>query len=56
MVTIDFDELVHQTDDAYKLAIDDRFVWLPKSVCQDLDEDDGTVEIPESMAIEKDLI
>ena len=55
-VTVDFDELVHQTDDAYKLRIGDETVWLPKAVCRDLDEEDGTVEVLEKFAIEKELV
>ena len=55
-VTVDFDELVHQTDDAYKLQIGSDSVWLPKAVCRDLDEDDGTVEVLERFAIDKGLV
>lgn len=55
-VTIDFDELVHQTDDAYKLLIDGEHVWLPKVVCRDLDEEDGTVEVLEKFAVDKELV
>lgn len=55
-VTIDFDELVHQTDDAYKLRIGQDLVWLPKYACRDLDEEDGTVEVLERVAVEKELV
>ena len=55
-VTINFDELVHQTDDAYKLRIDDDTVWLPKAVCRDFDEEDGTVDVLERFAIDKELV
>lgn len=56
MVTVDFDELVYQTDDAYKLRIDGDEVWLPKACCRDLDEEDGTVEVIEKMAVDKGLV
>lgn len=55
-VTIDFDELVHQTDDAVKLRIGNDVVWLPKAVCRDLDEEDGIVDVLEKFAIEKELV
>lgn len=55
-VTIDFDELVYQTDDAYKLSIDGELVWLPKYACRDLDEEDGTVEVLEKVAVDKELV
>lgn len=55
-VTVEFDELVHQTDDAYKVRVDRDHVWLPKAVCRDLDEDDGTVEVLERFAIDKGLV
>lgn len=55
-VTIDFDELVHQTDEAYKLQIANDVVWLPKAVCSDFDEEDGTVEVLERFAIDKELV
>lgn len=55
-VTIYFDELLHQTDDAYKLLIDREQIWLPKYACRDLDEEDGTVEVLEKVAVEKGLI
>lgn len=55
-VKIDFDELTYQTDDAYKLRIDDQHVWLPKYACRDLDEQDGTVEVLEKVAVDKELV
>lgn len=55
-VTIDFDEVVHETDEAVKLRIGETVVWLPKAVCRDLDEQDGTVEVYESVAIDKGLV
>lgn len=55
-VTIDFDEVVHETDEAVKLRIGEQTVWLPKAVCQDLDEDDGTVDVYENVAVDKGLV
>jgi hypothetical protein len=55
-VTIDFDELTYQTDDACKLLIDGQHVWLPKYACRDLDEEDGTVEVLEKVAVDKGLV
>lgn len=55
-VTVDFDELVHQTDDAFKLRVGSDFVWLPKAVCRNLDEDDGTVDVYERFAIDNGLV
>lgn len=55
-VNVDFDALAYQTDDAYKLRIEDWCVWIPKAVCRDMDEEDGTVDIVESFALDKGLI
>lgn len=55
-VTVDFDELLYQTDDAYKLLIDRETVWLPKYACRNLDEDDGTVDVLENVAVDKELV
>lgn len=56
VTSIDFDELLHQTDDAYKLRIANDVVWLPKAVCSNFDEEDGTVDVYENFAIDKGLV
>ena len=38
-VEVLFDELVHETSDAYKILIDDEEYWIPKSLCV-LDEEE----------------
>jgi len=41
-----FDRLVHQTELAWLLAIDDIKQWVPKSVGAELDEEENTIELP----------
>ncbi len=61
MVEVTYDEVLHGTYEAVKLLIGDREVWLPFSTIkdvdddQDLDWDGGTIEVVESMAVEKEL-
>lgn len=54
-VTIDFDEVVHESDSAWKVRIDDKTVWLPKSQC-DLDEYDNRATMPEWLARKEGLV
>jgi len=55
MEQIDFDELIKETDLSWLLKIDGDQIWFPKSRCE-IDEDDGTIEVPEWLAIEKELV
>lgn len=59
-VEIYFDEILRETeqgdeqDGAYLFAIDDQEVWLPKSQVELVEP--GIMEIPEWLAIEKELV
>jgi len=54
-VEIYFDEITHETDEAYLFRVDeDEEVWLPKSQVEITESD--IVEMPEWLAIEKGLI
>lgn len=55
MVKFDCVELIHETELAWLMLIEDQEVWLPKSQCE-FDEDDGTVLVPEWLAVEKGLV
>ena len=57
-VEIVYDEEVRETVHARLLRIDGRDVWLPKSQIDDVatDGENGTVSIPEWLAIEKELV
>lgn len=54
-VEVDFDEVVHESDSAWKVKIGDKEVWLPKSQC-DLDEYNDVVTMPEWLAKKEGLI
>jgi len=54
LLTIDYDALLHEGEMAWLIEIDGRQVWLPKSECE-LDEDDGTIEVPKWICDEEDL-
>ena len=53
-VEIDFDELVHETPQAYCINIDSVQHWLPKSQSEIVA--DGLIEVEEWLAIEEGLI
>jgi len=53
-VEIDFDELVHETPEAYYIDIDGVGYWLPKSQSEIVA--DGLIEVEEWLAIEERLI
>jgi hypothetical protein len=56
MVEIFFEELEHETVDAWLIVTaDGDKVWLPKSQCE-LDENDSSVEVPEWLAIKEGLV
>ncbi len=46
-------ETLHETDKAILIAVGDEKAWLPKSM---VEFEDGTVTLPEWLAIEKRLI
>ncbi len=47
-------ELRHETDAAFLLDDGDQKVWVPKSLVEN--NDDGTFQMPEWLAFEKNLI
>lgn len=48
-------ELLHETDKAYLFQIEDKEVWLPKSLIE-YDSEDKVVTLPERVAKDKELI
>ena len=49
--------LITQTDDAYCFDVGEyEDAWIPRSVCGEIDEQSGTVEVEEWFAHEKGLI
>jgi len=50
-----FDDILKETDSAWLLDFGYIEVWLPKSQCE-MDEDENTIEVPEWLAIEKELV
>ena len=55
IVEVYFDELVHESSLVWIVKIDEERIILPKSIC-DLDEKDKVVDVPEWLAIEKELV
>jgi len=51
---IQYDELVTETDNAFGLEIDEKLVWLPKSLCM-IDEDEKIIDCSDWLAYEKGL-
>ena len=45
--------LVHETEMAYRVEVDDEEFWVPKSECH---FDDGELDIPEWLAISKGIV
>jgi len=54
VIDIHYDELLHETYNAWLLEIWDEEIWFPKSQC-DLDEENKTITIPEWLAEKKGL-
>lgn len=52
--TIDYDALIHSGEQAWLVEIDGRELWLPMSQCE-IDEEAGTVEVPQWLCDEEDL-
>ena len=60
-VVIEVDRIVHETDSAFLLLIDDEKVWIPKSQVEDPDsyskgDCDLTMNVTEWIAKEKELV
>ncbi len=53
---LDFDALVATSEGAYRLRIGPRSVWIPKSVCRDMDEEAKTVEVQEWLLVDRGLV
>ncbi len=51
--TIEFDSLDHETDDAYKVIIEDAEIWFPKSECM-LEEAINTIDVPGWLVAKKE--
>lgn len=49
-----YDNLEHETDEAWLLRMDVYNIWFPKSQCN-INEDEEIIEVPEWLAIEKGL-
>ena len=58
LIEVTYDRVIQPTDDAICFEIDGREVWIPKSQLQDddPDEDGGTFEVPEWLAIDRELV
>lgn len=54
MITLLWDRIEHETDDAILFAFGDEEVWLPKSQI-DVDEEEGMLDIPLWLAEEKEI-
>lgn len=47
--------ILHETENAYLIEYEGTKVWVPKSQVE-FDEEDGTLTLPEWLAMEKELI
>jgi hypothetical protein len=55
-VVIVYDRIEHETDAAILIVLDTEKYWIPKSQVIDHDEAGNAIEIPEWLAIEKELV
>lgn len=55
LVDLTVDRWLTETDKAWLLIVNGKRVWLAKSQCE-FDEDEGIVTMPESQAIDKELV
>lgn len=55
LTTVDYTDMLHETDKAILFETDVGEVWIPKSEIVEHDEDAMTVMIPTWLAEEKDL-
>ena len=53
-ITLVYDDFVTPTAKAFLVTFGDEEVWLPQSLTE-IDESSNTLEIPEWLAIEKEL-
>jgi hypothetical protein len=53
---IEYDDIVAETPSAILISIDDRDVWIPKSQIEFHNKDSCYMEIPEWLAIDKELV
>ena len=53
--SVEYDEHLHDTDDARLFLIDGQQVWIPKSVIED-DDDMGTLEVATWFCEKEELI
>ena len=53
--SVEYDEHLHDTDDARLFLIDGEKVWIPKSVIED-DDDMGTLELASWFCEKEDLV
>ena len=56
LVDIDYDEIVTSTDDAFLFSIEDKSIWISKSLIDDHDEYNKNFTIPEWLAYKEELI
>ncbi len=54
-ITLIYDEIKHETDDAYLLVFGDMTCWLPKSQVAIYFRGDNEIEIPLWLAEEKEI-
>ena len=57
-VVIDYDEIELDREDlnAILFEIEERSVWIPRSLILNHDEDERTITVPEWFAIDKELV
>lgn len=60
LVEVTYDSIKRETDKAILFVIGDEEVWIPTSQIDgdsgDLENEGGTIEIPEWLATEKELV
>ena len=55
LVEVQYDCLRQRTEEAVLIALDDRDVWLPLSHVHNWDEDLCTLDVPEWLAIDREI-
>ena len=56
LVTIDYDEIVTDTDDAILIRVGLEDIWIPRSQISNHDEVANEMDIPEWLALNEGLI
>lgn len=51
----DYEEFIDETDKAWYLVVEGKGNWFPKSVCQ-IDKENMTIDVPEWLAIDKEIL